>query len=209
MNDVHGEDQTGVAPSHPTRTSSRLLGRSKRVLGGTAFALVTAAAMALPMQAPADAVLKPVSGVSSVAASVTGAKEGLAPAISAGSGMTRSVYEARLQTWANRVRHAHGIRPIAVRACHDRYAERWTGYLARNGQFRHQDLGRYMDACRLTKAGEILALGSVTPYQMIRMWLGSPDHRRILLDRSFGLTGIAARRDTNGNWIGCIDFGRR
>ncbi len=66
-----------------------------------------------------------------------------------------------------------------------------------------------MSRCKLSKAGEILAMGSVTPNQMIRMWMHSPDHRRILLDGSYGLSGIAARRDSHGNWIGCIDFGRR
>ena len=44
---------------------------------------------------------------------------------------------------------------------------------------------------------------------MVQMWMHSSGHRRILLDRSFGLSGIAAKRDGNGNWIGCVDFGRR
>jgi uncharacterized protein YkwD len=182
------------------------VGRGKRVLGSTVIAFVTAAAVVLPMEgaavaAPASA---PKAGVSVVAAS---AAKNAAPAKTAG--LSQATYESRLKTWINRVRHNRGIRPIAVRPCHDGFAERWTSYLTQNNQFRHQDLGRYMTRCKLSKAGEILALGRVTPRRMVLMWMHSPDHRRIMLDRSFGLSGIAARRDANGNWVGCIDFGRR
>jgi uncharacterized protein YkwD len=107
------------------------------------------------------------------------------------------------------MRRSHGVHGIAVRPCHEGYAERWAGHLARTSEFQHQDLGAYMTGCKLTKAGEILALGSVTPVQMVKMWMHSPEHRAILLDRSFGLSGIAARRHADGTWIGCIDFGRR
>lgn len=193
------------APRRGPRTFSAV-GRGKRVLGSTVIAFVTAAAVVLPMEgaavaAPASA---PKASASVVAAS---AAKHAAPAKTAG--LSQATYESRLKTWINRVRHNRGIHPIAVRPCHDGFAERWTSYLTRNNQFRHQDLGRYMTRCKLSKAGEILALGRVTPQRMVMMWMHSPDHRRIMLDRSFGLSGIAARRDANGNWVGCIDFGRR
>jgi uncharacterized protein YkwD len=182
------------------------VGRSKRVLGSTALAIVTAAAVVLPLQGAAVAAsTAPKAGSVSVA-SATAVKT--ATPAKAG-GLSQATYESRLKTWINRVRHHRGIRPIAVRPCHDGFAERWTTYLTNNNQFRHQDLGRYMTRCKLSKAGEILALGRVTPQKMVTMWMHSPDHRRIMLDRSFGLSGIAAKRDANGNWVGCVDFGRR
>jgi len=199
-----------AAVEHPPHAATPFIkagGRFRRSFGTTAIAIIATAGVVLPMQAPAQAA--PAAKPSNAAvAALTAAKTGVPSKQASGTRLRRTVYEDRLHTWANRVRHAHGVRVIAVRPCHEGYAERWTGYLARNNEFFHQDLGRYMDQCKLTKAGEILALGSVTPYRMIRMWLGSPEHRRILLDPSFGLSGIAARRDANGNWIGCIDFGR-
>jgi len=174
------------------------VGRSKRVLGSTALALVTAAAVVLPLQGAAVAAPAAAPKVSSV--TVASAKT---------AGLSQATYESRLKTWINRVRHNRGIHSIAVRPCHDGFAERWTTYLTNNNEFRHQDLGRYMTRCKLSKAGEILALGKVTPYTMVQMWMHSSGHRRIMLDRSFGLSGIAAKRDANGNWIGCVDFGRR
>jgi uncharacterized protein YkwD len=210
------EGQAMVAPRHRAGLSARPARRTKRLFGSAALAVITAAVVVLPMQGPADAApttasasVHNVTAASALSTAFSGATSGLFASRVTASGYTRSVYEARLHVWANRVRAAHGIRPIAVRPCHDGYAERWTGYLVRNGEFRHQDLGAYMSRCKLSKAGEILAMGSVTPNQMVRMWMHSPDHRRILLDRSYGLSGIAARRDANGNWIGCIDFGRR
>ena len=183
------------------------VGRSKRVLGSTALALVTAAAVVLPLQGAAVAAPAAAPKVSSVTvASATTAKTAT-PAKTAG--LSQATYESRLKTWINRVRHNRGIHSIAVRPCHDGFAERWTTYLTNNNEFRHQDLGRYMTRCKLSKAGEILALGKVTPYKMVQMWMHSSGHRRIMLDRSFGLSGIAAKRDANGNWIGCVDFGRR
>jgi uncharacterized protein YkwD len=182
------------------------VGRSKRVLGSTALAIVTAAAVVLPLQGVAVAAPAAAPSASSVSVATATAVKTAAPAK---SGLSQATYESRLRTWINRVRDNRGVRPIAVRPCHDGFAERWTSFLTRNNEFRHQDLGRYMTRCKLSKAGEILALGRVTPQRMVQMWMHSPDHRRIMLDRSFGLSGIAAKRDNHGNWVGCVDFGRR
>ncbi len=210
LNVIDGE--APVTPRHRAAPRARTAPRAKRILGSTAVAMVTAMAVVLPLQGSADAAPTPVStgtAATALSTSVTGASAGLMTSGAAVAQYRQSVYETRLQIWVNRARHARGIRPIAVRPCHDGYAERWTNYLARNNQFRHQDLGPYMQRCKLTGAGEILALGPVRPVRMVRMWLNSPEHRRIMLSRSYGLSGIAARRDSKGNWIGCIDFGHR
>ncbi len=212
MNQGTTRGQDHVTPRHTPDVLTHVGGRAKRIFGSTAVALVTAVAVVLPLQGTANAAPSAAgtaAAASAITTSVQGAKAGLSASGATAAKYRQSVYESRLQVWVNRVRHARGIRPIAVRPCHDGYAERWTNYLARNNQFRHQDLGPYMDRCKLTKAGEILALGQVRPVRMVRMWMNSPGHRKIMLDRSFGLSGIAARRDSNGNWIGCIDFGRR
>ena len=121
--------------------------------------------------------------------------------------LTADRYENQIGAIVNNVRARHGLRPVAVRACTDGFAERWTRHLVRNGVFEHQSLGPIMERCNLSGAGEVLALGSVTPGRMIRMWLGSPGHRAIMLDPHYRIMGSAAVQDANGSWIGCIDFG--
>jgi uncharacterized protein YkwD len=122
--------------------------------------------------------------------------------------MASGEYEKRLQAKINRVRRNHDLRPLKVRSCTDRFAERWAGKLARTGDFYHQDLGRMMDRCNLGSAGEILAKGNVTPGQMVQLWLASPPHRDQLLTARYRIAGVAARFDSQGNWVGCVDFGR-
>ena len=201
MTDALTESQGKVATRHRATTLARVAGRTRRVLGTAALVFTTAAVIVVPLTGSADAAPNGAHASATTAAT--------AMVVRTGDRLTQATYETRLRTWINRVRHEHGIRPIAVRPCHDGFAERWTGYLARNDQFRHQDLGRYMSRCKLSKAGEILALGSVTPRKMVQMWMHSSGHRAIMLDRSFGLSGIAAKRDTHGYWVGCVDFGRR
>lgn len=202
MNHERTQSQPAVTSGHHFEPTSKRGRRACRVLGSTAVTLVSAVAVALPTQTPAAA---------APAGSTTTAVTTIAQATTAktGSSLSAATYESRLRTWINRARDARGIRPLRVRLCHDGFAERWTSYLTQNDQFRHQDLGPYMNRCNLSKAGEILALGSVTPRRMVRMWLNSPAHRQILLDRAFHLSGISAKRDGNGNWVGCVDLGRR
>jgi len=123
--------------------------------------------------------------------------------------MASGEYEQRLQAKINRVRRNHDLRALKVRSCTDRFAERWAGKLARTGAFYHQDLDRMMNRCDLRSAGEILAKGNVTPGQMVQLWLASPPHREQLLTARYRIAGVAARFDSQGSWVGCVDFGRR
>ena len=108
----------------------------------------------------------------------------------------------------NDVRRKRHLVPLRVRPCLGGYATRWARHLARTGQFEHQNLSPILRACELSRVGEILAKGNVTPRYMISMWLHSPGHRALLLDPNFRKAGVSARRGADGAWVGCIDFGR-
>jgi uncharacterized protein YkwD len=123
--------------------------------------------------------------------------------------MTRAEYEERLVYWINRARDHHSKRSISIRACVDGYAGRWARHLAVKEKFEHQELGPIMKNCRLQAAGEIIAMGTVSPRQMVRMWLNSPSHRDILLSRKYRLAGVGAYLGDNDAWYGVVDFGRR
>ena len=119
-----------------------------------------------------------------------------------------SVYTDRLADAMNDIRRKHHLVPLKVRPCLDRFALRWARHLARTGKFEHQSLTPLLDRCDLSRVGEILAKGNVSPRYMIRMWLNSPGHRALLLDPKFRSAGVSARRGNDGAWVGCIDFGR-
>lgn len=120
----------------------------------------------------------------------------------------RSTYTKRLARAMNNVREKHDLKPLRVTGCLTDVASKWARHLAKTGKFEHQDLSPILERCELSRVGEILAKGSVTPKQMIRMWLDSPGHRELLLDPGFRKAGVAAKRDAGGSWVGCIDFGR-
>ena len=182
--------------------------RSARAFIRSGIALAAATVALLPVQGPALAGGKeaPVAIVSSGAAS--SATAGVRPLTWTAADFTPALYERRLNLWANRARDRHDAGPLGVRYCHDSFAEQWARHLVATDSFYHQDLGRYMDTCRLSAAGEILAAGPVRPYRMIQMWLNSPGHRALLLNPGYRDAGISARRQDNGSWLGCIDFGR-
>jgi uncharacterized protein YkwD len=177
-------------------------------LGGAVIAVLTAIAIVLPFQTSAQATVS-TAPTSAPAAAGSGATSGQQTARPHKAPLTQAKYERRLHHWANRARAHHGVPAVKVRPCHENFAEHWARHLATKDEFYHQDLGNYMGSCHLGKAGEILALGSVSPFRMIRMWLNSSEHRDILLDPSYKLAGMGARKDSHGSWIGCIDFGRR
>lgn len=195
--------------NRPEKASGAMLTqrRSLRALvrGGLALAAATVALM--PAQAPAHAGGKEAAPAALSSGAASSATAGVRPVASIAY-FTPELYERRLNLWANRARDRYGARPLAVRTCHDGFAEQWARHLVSTDSFYHQDLGPYMSTCRLTKAGEILAAGPVKPYHMIQMWLNSPGHRALLLDPSYGDAGISARRQDDGSWLGCIDFGR-
>ena len=122
--------------------------------------------------------------------------------------MSKREYQQRLAYWINRARDNHSKRSVRVRPCIDDYAGSWARHLAVKAKFEHQSLGPIMRRCDLSTAGEIIAMGGVTPRQMVRMWLRSSGHRDILLSRSYRIAGVGAHLGDNGAWYGVVDFGR-
>ncbi len=190
----------GSTPRSPFTMSLATLRRGGFVVAAAALALTVPGTIAEAQPAPSMAAS---TAVVTIVPQVTIAPSNLVSTIG------KPAYEHRLKVWMNRQRARIGVRSVGVRPCIDTFADRWTHHLVATDGFYHQDLGGVMRTCRQSQAGEILAMGNVTPYQMVRLWMASPDHRRLLLSNDYARAGISARRDTSGNWIGCIDFGRR
>jgi uncharacterized protein YkwD len=87
--------------------------------------------------------------------------------------------EKRLVARINHVRDAHGLRKVRISARLNRRSHRWAVYLRRSDSFYHARLA--------SGTAENLAWATcswASPRALVRMWLGSPSHRVILLDRS-------------------------
>lgn len=121
------------------------------------------------------------------------------PAVSGAS--VRSSARASLLHEINRVRVAHGLRPLAYDRTLERAAQAHTDDMARRGYFAHGNLGARMIRFHVRGpiAGENLAWGS-GPYgsaeEIVREWLASPAHRANLLRPGFRRIGLGETRTT-------------
>jgi uncharacterized protein YkwD len=114
---------------------------------------------------------------------------------------------------ANRTRVREGIGSLTRDSVLDAVARAYSDELTQRRVLSHESPtpGRETMTARVNAAGvkwtlvaENLASTSSTrssvPVQVIEMWLGSPGHRRNLLDARFIRTGIGAAVDRYGVW---------
>ena len=90
---------------------------------------------------------------------------------------TRS--EKRLVARINHVRAGHGLQRVRISATLNRRAHRWAVHLRHSDSFYHARLA--------SGTAENLAWATcswASPRALVRMWMGSPSHRTIMLDRS-------------------------
>jgi uncharacterized protein YkwD len=172
-----------------------------RVLRPARRALVSALAAAL-------AALAAVGVVGAVAPSTATATTATTAAASAFPAMASSTYEQRVQHWINVRRSHHGLAKLRLQSCTDRVAENWGDYLATNDAFFHQSMGKILDRCHASYAGETLARGAVSPKRIVSLWMHSPGHRAILLSKYPRRVGIGAYPDRFGQWVVAADFTR-
>ncbi|MCU1693386.1 MAG: hypothetical protein JWM64_2477 [Frankiales bacterium] len=115
-------------------------------------------------------------------------------------------YEARVVQLVNAARSAHGLRPLAVSSCADRYAEAWGVHLAALRTLVHRaDLGSLLSACGASRVGENIAYGGVTADQLVQMWLDSPGHRANILG-DYTHVGTGATRAADGTVFAAQNF---
>lgn len=133
-----------------------------------------------------------VAGLATVTPATVRAPGAAAAAASASAMPSR--YERRIVYWTNVVRRRRGIRPLRLRYCPDRHAERWSRHLARTGRFYHQDVTRMFNCPHVNRAGENLIRGRVSPRRAVRLWMHSAAHRHNLLNRRYTHIGVGSFR---------------
>ncbi|MFQ5413026.1 MAG: CAP domain-containing protein [Phycisphaerae bacterium] len=130
----------------------------------------------------------------------TAAARDLAPAPCITPEDTKHMADQALQL-INLERGALGIAPVASDEKLERIASRYACLLISEGFFGHFEpltgdgpgvravAGKYA----FYTVGENLAAGQETPAEVIKGWMASRDHRRILLDPQFKQVGITVR----------------
>jgi uncharacterized protein YkwD len=106
-----------------------------------------------------------------------------------------SSHELAILRAVNAVRAAHGRRPLAVGRALHRAARAHSTDMVRRGYFDHgpfvQRLRRF--GVRGRRFGENLAYTSEAGFSgtvVVQMWMASPGHRQVMLDRSFSRIGV-------------------
>lgn len=119
-------------------------------------------------------------------------------------------YESRIVQLVNVHRTAAGLGRLTVSACADRFAEQWSATMASTGVFAHRSsLSPLLSTCAATAVGENIAYGSVSPDQLMSLWMHSPGHRANILDPRFTVIGVGAVRTASGRVYGTQNFLRR
>jgi uncharacterized protein YkwD len=130
----------------------------------------------------------------------------LAPAPAEAQGALR--YQRQAHAVTNDKRDNHDLVRLRKRRCVQRFARRQARRMARQERMFHQDLGRVMNRCNLSRVGENVAYGYPTGRRVVRAWMRSPGHRANILEPSYRTMGLAMRRDDDGTPYVAQVFGR-
>ncbi len=131
-----------------------------------------------------------------------------APPADARTPESKYARQAFVATNANRAHH--DVRALKASDCLKHAAVRQAKLMAQREQMFHQDLGAVMRECKLNTAGENVAYGYSSGRAVVNQgWMNSDGHRANILNPSFRLMGIGARKGHDGNWYVAQVFGRR
>jgi uncharacterized protein YkwD len=113
----------------------------------------------------------------------------------------------------NQIRVSHGLQPLHRSPSLHRSSSRYARYLMRRDFFGHQ--ARIAVASSFEWAGENLELHwgwRPKPRYTVTRWMGSPEHRAVILSSEFRWVGVGRSRgrfDSNTATIWVAHFGRR
>jgi uncharacterized protein YkwD len=143
-------------------------------------------------------VVVPLLGL--VLALCAGAGAAMPPSQPTSPGATQSVGERAIVRAMNVVRVRSGRRALRVGPALTRAARSHSVDMARRGYFDHGDFVQRLRrfGVRAPYIGENLASGTepLTAAAIVQMWLTSPPHRDVLLDRGFRMIGVGVAGGT-------------
>ncbi len=123
-----------------------------------------------------------------------------------------SDYAARVVALVNKRRVDHGVKKVKLSSCVQGFAVGWATHLSNKNLFQHSDLMKLVKRCEVPYASENIAQvsESVTPRQLVSLWMGSPDHRHNILSKKPTHTGVGIRWDSDRQvWVAVQNFTKR
>jgi uncharacterized protein YkwD len=108
-------------------------------------------------------------------------------------------FDSQVLYWTNVARQQYGLRPLRAGSCVDRFAERWTARMAARNNFSHQSLRPILRRCHRHAAAENIAYagGSLSPSQVVSLWMHSAGHRRNILNPRYKALGVGTWRSAS------------
>jgi uncharacterized protein YkwD len=117
-------------------------------------------------------------------------------------------YAAQAFTATNANRVDEGLSALRKNKCLRRAAVQQATLMAQREELFHQDLGAVLQECHLSSAGENVAAGYPNGTSVVNSgWMHSDGHRANILNPTFTLMGIGARKGHNGRWYVAQVFG--
>ena len=117
-------------------------------------------------------------------------------------------YEGQIATSTKAERSKRSLPTISWQACLDGYAERQARAMAAAQRLYHSDVSAMLRDCKLSYAGENVAMGYPTGTAAVAGWMASAGHRANILDPHYRLYGHGAVQDSQGRWWAANTFGR-
>lgn len=119
-------------------------------------------------------------------------------------------YQRQAFAATNAQRAEQGLRQLRANDCVRRAAVRQARLMAQREQMFHQDLGAVLEECGLSGVAENVAAGYASGKAVVnRGWMSSEGHRTNILEPSYRLLGVGARRGHDGTWYAAQVFGRK
>jgi uncharacterized protein YkwD len=128
---------------------------------------------------------------------------GCANANAASTEASRNVMRAAVVCLINAQRRQHHLPALHVAQDLNRSAQGWTNYMVNSGQFTHgANFAGRMTAAGYTwsSAGENIATGFGTPWEVVKAWMASPDHCTNILDPTYSDVGTGLSTHPLGNF---------
>ncbi len=130
------------------------------------------------------------------------------PAVSPAHASLSGSYEHAVTKYTNAERTKRDLKKVAKSKCLDRFAESQARAMAKKQKLYHQQLKPILARCKLREVGENVAFGYPSGKAATTGWMGSPGHKKNLLNKVHRLIGVGAYQDTRGQWYVAQVLGR-
>jgi uncharacterized protein YkwD len=120
-------------------------------------------------------------------------------AVAAAAAIPASAGAVTVPRLINKIRLAHGLRPLRFSPALSHSSHGWAGRMMRGGFFAHAYHTSVAHEFHIFGENIGITFGRTSPARIVRMWMHSPEHRRIILMSTWRHIGSGS---VGGVWRG-------